>query len=152
MRLIVLCLSLLLAFPAFAVQPDEVLADPVLEARARELSKGLRCLVCRNESIDESNADLARDLRLLVRERLVKGDSDKQAVAFIVDRYGEYVLLNPRNNGVNMLLWYAGPAALLIALLGAGLYLRSRRRADVADPSAPLSSDENHRLQEILEK
>lgn len=152
MRLIVLCLSLLLALPAFAVQPDEVLADPALEARARELSKGLRCLVCRNESIDESNADLARDLRLLVRERLVKGDSDTQAVAFIVDRYGEYVLLNPRNNGVNMLLWYAGPAALLIALLGAGLYLRSRRRADVADPSAPLSSDENHRLQEILEK
>ncbi|MGB0913666.1 MAG: cytochrome c-type biogenesis protein, partial [Phaeobacter italicus] len=91
--------------PAYAVQPDEVLADPALEARARELSKDLRCLVCRNESIDESNADLARDLRLLVRERLVAGDSNEEAMDFIVDRYGEYVLLSPRATGANWLLF-----------------------------------------------
>ena len=94
-----LALALLAAAPAGAVQPDEVLPDPVLEARARELSKNLRCLVCRNESIDESHADLARDLRLLLRERLVAGDSDEAAIAFIVDRYGEYVLLTPTTGG-----------------------------------------------------
>ena len=90
-----LMLLIFCASPLWAVQPDEILDDPALEARARALSQGLRCLVCRNESIDESNASLARDLRLLVRERLVAGDSDEEAVNFIVDRYGEYVLLNP---------------------------------------------------------
>ena len=95
MRRLVLALLLLLAGPALAVQPDEMLADPALEARAREISAGLRCLVCRNESIDESNADLARDLRLLVRERLLAGDTDDEVVASVTDRYGEYVLLRP---------------------------------------------------------
>jgi len=114
MKRLLLILALL-ASPLWAVQPDEVLDDPALEARARELSQGLRCLVCRNESIDESNASLARDLRILLRERLVAGDSDEEAVDFIVDRYGEYVLLNPQATGANWLLWGAGPLMLLLA-------------------------------------
>ena len=101
MKYLILALTLFLSAPAFAVEPGEVLTDPALEARARALSKGLRCLVCRNESIDESNAALAKDLRLLVRERLVEGDTDEQAIAFIVDRYGEYVLLKPTASGAN---------------------------------------------------
>ncbi|WP_109464153.1 cytochrome c-type biogenesis protein [Albibacillus kandeliae] len=138
-----------LAAPAFAVQPDEVLADPALEARAREISKGLRCLVCRNESIDESNADLARDLRVLLRERLVAGDSDAAAVDYIVDRYGEYVLLKPTAGGANWLLWAAGPLMLILAG-GIGLfYLRGRARA--SEPEAGLSADERERLKRILE-
>ena len=116
------------ALPAIAVQPDEILPDPALEARARSISAGLRCLVCRNENIDDSNADLARDLRLLVRERLVAGDSDTEVVDYLVSRYGEYVLLNPTARGSNLLLWVAGPGALLIGLIGAGVYLRRRRR------------------------
>jgi cytochrome c-type biogenesis protein CcmH len=135
--------------PAWAVQPDEVLDDPELEARARELSKGLRCLVCRNESIDESNADLARDLRLLVRERLVAGDSDVQAVAFIVDRYGEYVLLRPTTAGSNWLLWAAGPLMLLAAVAMGGAYLRGRARPDTPQDNA-LSPEEQERLHKIL--
>lgn len=139
----------LLAAPAVAVQPDEILADPALEARAREISAGLRCLVCRNESIEESNADLARDLRLLVRERLVAGDSDAEVVAFVVDRYGEYVLLKPTATGANLLLWIAGPAMLAAALAAAAAYVRRRRAAP--EPEAdPLSEAEKARLDEIL--
>ncbi|MBC7476829.1 MAG: cytochrome c-type biogenesis protein CcmH, partial [Pseudorhodobacter sp.] len=100
-----LFLFLLLATPAFAVRPDEMLADPALEARARALSQELRCLVCRNENIDDSDADLAHDLRVLLRERLSSGDSDTAAMAYIVDRYGEYVLLNPPARGANLVLW-----------------------------------------------
>ncbi len=140
---------LLSASPVLAVQPDEVLSDPALEARARDLSQGLRCLVCRNENIDDSNAELARDLRLLLRERLVAGDTDAQAVAYIVDRYGEYVLLNPTRSGSNMALWLAGPLMLLV---GAGVsfaYLRRRRDA-TETPASPLSADEKARLDEIL--
>lgn len=140
--------SLSIGAPAFAVQPDEVLDDPVLEARARELSKGLRCLVCRNESIDESNAGLARDLRLLVRERLVAGDSDTEAVAFIVDRYGEYVLLRPTTTGSNWLLWAAGPLMLLMAVGMGAVYLRGRARPGRQE--AGLSAEEQDRLREIL--
>ena len=137
------------ALPAIAVQPDEILPDPALEARARSISAGLRCLVCRNENIDDSNADLARDLRLLVRERLVAGDSDTQVVDYLVSRYGEYVLLNPTARGSNLLLWVAGPGALLIGLIGAGVYLRRRRAA--SEPAvAPLSDEEEKRLSEIL--
>ncbi len=143
--------ALLLAGPAGAVEPDEVLADPALEARARELSKGLRCLVCRNESIDESHADLARDLRLLLRERLVAGDTDAEAIAFIVDRYGEYVLLNPTTGGANLLLWLAGPAMLGAGGLVAALYLRRRNRPGDA-PSPALSEAEQRRLSEILKE
>ncbi|MEQ9693998.1 cytochrome c-type biogenesis protein [Shimia sp. SDUM112013] len=145
-----LMILMLLAAPVWAVQPDEVLDDPVLEERARELSKDLRCLVCRNESIDDSNAELARDLRLLVRERLTEGDTDEEAMAFIVDRYGEYVLLNPKTSGSNLVLWLAGPAMLLLALgVGVG-YLRRRSTAPVkAEPA--LSDDEQARLKKIME-
>jgi cytochrome c-type biogenesis protein CcmH len=142
---------MLLVTPALAVQPDEILSDPVLEERARDLSKGLRCLVCRNESIDESNASLARDLRILLRERLVAGDSDQEAVDFIVDRYGEYVLLNPPASGSTWLLWGAGPLMLLAAAgLGYG-YLRGRSRAPAPDQT-PLSPEEQARLDEILKR
>jgi cytochrome c-type biogenesis protein CcmH len=151
MRRLALLILLALAAPAAAVQPDEVLADPALEARARELSQGLRCLVCRNENIDESNADLARDLRLLVRERLVAGDSDAEVIAYLVDRYGEYVLLEPPATGSTLILWVAGPALLLVALGGAAVYLRRRRAGADAAP-APLSEAERARLAEILKE
>jgi cytochrome c-type biogenesis protein CcmH len=134
--------------PAMAVQPDEILDDPALEQRARDLSKGLRCLVCRNENIDDSNAELARDLRLLVRERLTAGDTDEEALAYITDRYGEYVLLNPTTGGSNWVLWGAGPAMLLIALLVGAMYLR--RRATAAEDG--LSEDEEERLKRILDR
>ncbi len=146
-----LCLVLcLLAGPLFAVQPDEMLDDPALEARAREISSGLRCLVCRNESIDDSNAALARDLRLLVRERLVAGDSDAEVVDYIVDRYGEYVLLKPRTGGSNLVLWLAGPAMLLLGGAIGFAFLRRRARAAPQEEAA-LSEAERARLREILE-
>lgn len=148
MKRIILVL-MLLAAPVFAVEPDEILDDPVLEARARELSKGLRCLVCQNESIDESHASLARDLRILVRDRLVAGDSDVQAVDFIVERYGEYVLLQPRASGSTLLLWAAGPLMLLLAAgMGFG-YLRTRSTATEGGDTG-LSDAEETRLREIL--
>ena len=141
----------LLASPVWAVLPDEILSDPVLEARARELSKELRCLVCRNETIDDSHADLARDLRLLVRERLVAGDSDGEAITFIVDRYGEYVLLRPTTGGANWILWAAGPIMLLLAgAVGFG-YLRGRESAPKTQEKA-LSDAEKERLRQILEE
>jgi len=146
-----IAVAMTLASSAWAVEPDEVLADPALEARARELSKDLRCLVCRNESIDESNADLARDLRVLVRERLVAGDSDGEAMDFIVDRYGEYVLLRPTVNGANWLLWAAGPVMLLLALITAAMYLRGRSRAPKRK-DAGLSEAEEARLKELLDE
>lgn len=149
MRLVLV--FLFCASAVFAVQPDEVLDDPVLEGRARELSKELRCLVCRNESIDESNADLARDLRLLLRERLVAGDNDAQAIDFIVARYGEYVLLRPTTGGSNWLLWAAGPMMLLLAGgIGIG-YLRKRATA-TGTQEAELSPQEQERLRRILEE
>ncbi len=149
MRLILaLCLTLLAA-PAFAVQPDEVLSDPMLEARAREVSQLLRCPVCQSENIDDSNADIARDLRLLVRERLLAGDSNDEVLAFVVDRYGEYVLFLPGASGSNLLLWLAGPAMLLVGGGLALLYLR-RRRPETA--SASLSAEEEARLREILKQ
>ena len=148
MRRLILALCVVAA-PAFAVQPDEILDDPALEARARDISAGLRCLVCRNESIDQSNAELARDLRLLVRERLVAGDSNEEVVDYIVDRYGEYVLLNPTTGGANLLLWLAGPLMLGAGLLMGGLYMR--RRSLAAEPGAQhLSAEEEARLRDIL--
>lgn len=148
LRWLVLSLALL-ASPALAVQPDEMLDDPALEARARVISEGLRCMVCRNESIDESNADLARDMRLLVRERLVEGDSDDEVLDFIVARYGEYVLLRPTTQGSNMILWLTAPVLLLLALASAGVYLRRRGRA--LEPGGDgLSAEDEARLREIL--
>ncbi|WP_428515991.1 cytochrome c-type biogenesis protein [Roseovarius sp.] len=148
MKRLVLILCLL-ASPLWAVQPDEILDDPVLEERAREISSGLRCLVCRNESIDDSNADLARDLRLLVRERLVAGDSDEEVIDFVVDRYGEYVLLNPVASGSNLVLWLAGPVMLLLGGLLAAVYIRGRAGAK-PEGEAGLSAAEEARLREIM--
>lgn len=125
-----LALVLALAVPVHAVQPDEVLDDPVLESRARALSSEIRCLVCQNESIDDSNAQLARDLRLLVRERLVAGDSDQQVLDFLVARYGDFVLLRPPFNAATALLWF-GPALVLV-LATAIIVLRTRRPRPVA--------------------
>lgn len=143
-----LAVALPVAGPALAVQPDEMLADPALEQRARALSKGLRCLVCRNENIDDSDAQLARDLRILLRERLVAGDTDAEAVAFLVDRYGEYVLLNPPATGANILLWIAGPAMLLA---GAGIAFATFRRRGTA-ASDGLNAEEAARVAEIMKE
>lgn len=146
-RVWVLILALL-APAAWAVQPDEVLDDPALEERARALSKDLRCLVCRNESIDESNASLARDLRLLVRERLVAGDTDDQVMAYLVDRYGEYVLLRPPLSLGNAALWLSAPLLLLIG--GGVAVVFIRRRPERAAPPSDLSEDERARLAALL--
>jgi cytochrome c-type biogenesis protein CcmH len=144
--LIALLLTLLLAAPAFAVLPDEILADPALEARARTISATLRCLVCQNESIDDSNADLARELRLIVRERLVAGDTDEQTVQFLVDRYGEYVLLKPVFAPHTLVLWAAGPVVLLIGGLAILIGVRRRRRLP---EDAALTPDEQRALDEL---
>lgn len=146
-RALALALALLLAGPSLAVQPDEILDDAVLETRAREISAGLRCPVCRNESIDDSNAPLARDIRLLVRERLLAGDSDDAVIAAVVARYGEYALLRPDAAGSNLILWLAGPA-MLVAALGVGLVAIRRRAA--APPPEALSTEEQARLNDIL--
>lgn len=139
----------LVAGTAAAVQPDEILADPELESRAREISKEVRCLVCRNESIDDSGADLARDLRLLVRERLTEGDSDAEVKQFLVDRYGEYVLLKPTLTAGNAALWLAGPVLFVLGGIASVLYLRRRRRAP-AVAEAALSAEEEAALAELL--
>ncbi|HEX3861839.1 MAG TPA: cytochrome c-type biogenesis protein [Stellaceae bacterium] len=138
-----LCLAM---SPARAVLPNEMLSDPVLEARAREVGKELRCLVCRNQSIDDSDADLAHDLRVLVRQRITAGDSNEQAVAYIRARYGDFVLLRPPLDTATLLLW-GGPALLLI--LGGLLLVRFYRGAPAAAP-APLSPEENRRLSAVL--
>ncbi|MDE0589801.1 cytochrome c-type biogenesis protein CcmH [Halocynthiibacter sp. C4] len=155
LTLFALVLGLGLAAPTatLAVEPDEILADPALEERARELSKDLRCLVCRNENIDESNADLARDLRIFLRERLTAGDSDDEAIEAIVSRYGEYVLLNPKVTGSSLMLWLAGPVALICALVIGFTYVRGRSGRDgkaTETQQKPLSDEEQARLDEIL--
>ena len=144
--LLALLVALWLAVPALAVNPDEMLADPALEARARAISEGLRCLVCQNESIDDSDADLAREIRLLVRERLAAGDTDDEAVQYLVDRYGEYVLLRPVWAPHTVLLWIAGPAALLVG--GVVVFLAARRKRGGGDP-APLTPEEERALAEL---
>lgn len=148
---VLLIVLLLLPTSLWAVQPDEVLPDPFMEERAREISKGLRCPVCQNESIDESSANIARDLRLLVRDRLVEGDSDEEVVDFIVARYGEFVLLRPTIGGSNWLLWAAGPLMLLMALSVGFFYLRGRDTARAPQEEA-LSVEETARLREILKE
>lgn len=146
---VLLILMLLLPSAVLAVQPDEVLSDVVLEERAREISKGLRCPVCQNESIDESHANIARDLRLLVRDRLVEGDTDAEVVDFVVARYGEFVLLKPTIGGSNWILWAAGPLMLLLALVVGYFYLRGRDTARAPQEEA-LSDVEAARLKQIL--
>ncbi|MEO1908948.1 MAG: cytochrome c-type biogenesis protein [Paracoccus sp. (in: a-proteobacteria)] len=138
-----------LATPVLAVQPDEILSDPSLEARARELSQKLRCPVCQGENIDDSNAAISRDLRLYVRERLVAGDTDDQVMDNVVERFGEFVLFEPRATGGNLILWLAGP---VMALLGLFLGLRFLRTRNIAGPDVPeLSEDEQRRLARIME-
>lgn len=143
-----LVLLLALAAPAFAVQPDEMLPDPALEARARAITAELRCVVCQAESIDDSNADIARDLRLLVRERLVAGDSDEAVQEFVVARYGEFVLFRPPFTARNAALWLAGPMLLVV---GGGLaFAFIRRRAAAPEPARPpLSAAEEARLRAL---
>lgn len=146
MRAFVLCL-LLAASPALAVQPDEMLPDPALEARAREISRDLRCPVCQGEAIDDSNAPISRDLRLLVRERLVAGDSDEEVVDFIVARYGEFVLFRPRTTGSGLILWLAGPAMLVVG--GALAFAMTRRKPK---PEPDLSDEEQARLAQLMKE
>jgi len=142
--LIILCL---LSAPVLAVEPGEILSDAGLETRARDISQGLRCPICQNESIDESSAPVARDLRLLVRERLLAGDSDAAVLAYVVARYGEFVLLRPTATGANLVLWFAGPAFLLFGL-GMGIaVIRARSRSE---PSKALNEQESQRIDEIL--
>ena len=142
------CAAMLLAIvAAHAVEPNERLADPQLEARARAVSRELRCLVCQNESIDESGASLAHDLRVLLRERIAAGDSDTQAVRYIVARYGDFVLLRPPVEPATYALWFGPPALLLLAAIGTMLYLRRRRPQAEA---APLSAAERSRVDHLL--
>lgn len=146
-RTLVFALCMVLAWPAAAVQPDEVMDDPALEARARALSAELRCMVCQNQSIDDSNAELARDLRVLVRDRIRAGDTDEEVLDYVVSRYGEFVLLKPPMSARNALLW----ATPVIVLLGGGILafvdLRRRRAAGAANA---LSEEEEARLSHIL--
>jgi len=147
-------LVLLAANTAYAVQPDEILKDPKLEARAREISTGLRCMVCQNQSIDDSNAPLARDLRLLVRERLTKGDSDTQVVDYLVKRYGEFVLLKPRISWHTALLWATPLLILLVGIIWLLVMARRRPGGNVAlvspETAPPLNEDEKKRVAEML--
>ena len=145
-RLLLVLMLALLAASAWAVQPDEMLADPKLEARARAISRDLRCLVCQNQSIDDSDAELARDLRLLLRERLRAGDSDEQAKQFLVDRYGDYVLLKPPFKTTTLALWLGPPALLLAGLAIAWNTARKRRPKE----AAPLTAEEKARLDKLL--
>jgi cytochrome c-type biogenesis protein CcmH len=135
---------------AHAVQPDEIMSDPAKEARARDLSRELRCMVCQNQSIDDSDAPLARDLRLLVRERIAAGDSNSQVVDFLVARYGEFVLLRPRFERQTLLLWLAPPLVLVAG--GLALWMHSRRRPKASDRAgpAPLTADEEARLRQLM--
>ena len=142
---------LLFVAQAHAVQPDEIMADPAQEARARNLSRELRCMVCQNQSIDDSDAPLARDLRLLVRERIAAGDTDMQVRDFLVARYGEFVLLKPRLSEHTLLLWAFPPAVLLIGVLALWLGAGRRRKATPAS-EPPLTADERAKLAQLMEQ
>ena len=148
MRSILLALAMLLAAsgPAFAVDPDEILSDPVLEARARDISANLRCLVCQNQSIDDSDAELARDLRLLVRERLVAGDTDTEVFDYIVARYGEFVLLRPVMAAHTIILWIAAP---LILLVGLAFVIFGTRRKKIQTEAPALTAEEKKALDRL---
>lgn len=146
-----LLFGLLAVSPAWAVNPNEMLSDPGQEARARALGQGLRCLVCQNESIDESEADVARDLRQIVREQVRAGQSDEQIKRFLVDRYGDYVLLKPPFKSTTLALWLGPPLLLLIGAGTVALFYRRRRTAP-ASAEAPLSSEEQRRLDRVLKE
>ncbi len=145
-RLLLALMLAVLALPALAVRPDEILPDPVLEARARALGKDLRCLVCQNQSIDDSDADLARDLRRLVRERLVAGDTDPQIRTFLVDRYGDFVRLDPPLKASTMVLWFGPALVLALGLAGIVVFIR-RRQAETPEVLGP---GERARLERVL--
>src|SRR5262245_60553161 len=146
---ITLFVVLLASGPVRAVQPDEILKDSVLESRARNLARELRCLVCQNQSIDDSEAPLARDLRLLVRERLTQGDTDQQVLDFLVARYGNFVLLKPPLEWHTILLWGLPPAVLIAGLLA--LLLKARRQRPIASRTEALSQDEERRLSTLVD-
>ena len=148
---IFLFIIFLSCFPlmSFSVEPSEVLDDPILEERARDISKDLRCLVCQNESIDDSEAILAKDLRVLVRERLLAGDSNDQVLQFIVDRYGEFALLRPKSNGSNLILWFSGPVMFFIALIISFLFIKSNINSNRASFKS-LTNDEKSELNKIV--
>ena len=149
MRTLLLALVLMMAaLPAAAVDPDEVLADPALENRARDISKNLRCLVCQNQSIDDSDAELARDLRLLVRERLSAGDSDNAVIDYVVSRYGDFVLLNPPFKGTTYVLWFGPLLIVVLGIVAVFFFFRRHRIAEAAPP--PLSEDEKRRLESLI--
>ena len=145
-----LLLLLLAPLPAFAVNPDEVLKDPKLEQRARDLSAQLRCMVCQNQSIDDSNAELAKDLRVLVRERITAGDSDEQVINYLVSRYGEFVLLKPRLSARTIALW--STPAVLFLIGGVAVYRLSRRSRPTTGAEKALTAEEQARLAELLRK
>ncbi len=150
----VVCVLVLTSAPgnrALAVKPDEILADAALEARAREISKGLRCLVCQNQSIDDSDAGLARDLRILVRQRLKAGDSDEAVFRFVVDRYGDFVLLKPPMKPVTYLLWF-GPILILLGAVATLVFFFIRRRGAPITASPSLSEDDRARLEALLDE
>ncbi len=148
-RVLLLLSSLLLAAPALAVLPGERLDDPALEARAREISRELRCQVCQNQSIDDSNAPLAADLRRLVRERLKAGDSDTQVIEYMTQRYGDYVLLRPPVRNDTLLLWFGPAIAFILAAAAIALHFRRRR---AASDTAPLAAEEEQRLAKLLDR
>jgi len=147
---LMLLTALLAPSPLWAVEPSEMLSDPSLEARARALSKDLRCMVCQNESIDDSQAPLAHDLRVLVRDRIKAGDSDRQVLDFLVARYGEFVLLKPRLSWHTLALWGLPPVVLLAGMAMILMDLRRRRPARAADEKANLTAAEEARLAELL--
>ena len=146
-RLLIAALAMVAAQAAFAVQPDEMLPDPALEARARAIGQVLRCPVCQGENIDESNAPISRDLRLYVRERLVAGDSDAEVIEAVTDRFGEFVLFDPPATGSTLVLWLAGPAMALLGLLVAWRFVRQRPAPARAEA---LSDEERARLDRIM--
>jgi cytochrome c-type biogenesis protein CcmH len=146
-RLAVLLATLLLAWPVLAVEPSEMLQDPALESRARDIGRALRCVVCQNQSIDDSNAEVARDMRRAVRERLTAGDDDRTVFAYMVARYGDYVLLKPPFKSGTWALWLGGPLVLIVA---GGLLLMAARRRKPIPPPVPLSDEEQRRLDALL--
>ena len=148
LRLIVMAAALAAPVASYAVNPDEMLKDPVLEQRARHLSEELRCMVCQNQSIDDSNAPLAHDLRVLVRQRLSAGDTDQQVLNYLVARYGDFILLKPPFQWDTLLLWGVTPGALLIGIIA--LVVMARRRKTVTTTAPELSAEEQHRLATLV--
>jgi len=151
MRMVFLLVAMMLALPALAVDPGEMLDDPALEARAREVSKGLRCVVCQNQSIDDSNAELAGDMRVLVRERILAGDSNQEVVAYMVSRYGDYVLLDPPFKASTYVLWFGPPLIVGLGVIAVVFFYRRRPSKVSGTTSAELTEKEKKRIDKLLE-